>query len=66
MEIATLVHLVVWLIVVGLIFGILLWLINYVGLPEPFGKVARIILAIIGALMVIGLLLNLIGYPILR
>lgn len=62
----TLVMAVVYLIVVGLIIWLLHWLIGYVGLPEPFSKVARIILAIFAVLVVIGVLLSLIGRPLIR
>jgi len=62
----TLVHTVVWVIVVGVIFGLLWWLINYVGLPEPFAKVARVILAILAVLVLIDALLRLTGNPIIR
>lgn len=41
------IHILLWLIVVGLIFLLLDWLIRYVGLPEPFAKVARIILGVL-------------------
>ena len=62
----TLVHTVIWVIVVGVIFGLLWWLINYVGLPEPFAKVARVILAILAVLVLIDALLRLTGNPIIR
>lgn len=58
---------VVYLVVAGLIFFLLDWLIRYVGVPEPFAKVARIILAILAVLVVIGLLLSLVGgVPVFR
>lgn len=61
------VHLVVYLIVAGVIFFLLDWLIRYVGVPEPFAKVARIILAIVAVLVVIGALLSFVGgVPIFR
>jgi len=55
------VMLIVYLLVAGLIFYLLHWLIGYVGIPDPFAKVARIILAILAVLVVIGLLLSLVG-----
>lgn len=50
MSIEGLVALVVWLIVIGLIFFVI---------PEPFNKVARVAVAVIGALIVIYVLLGL-------
>jgi hypothetical protein len=45
--IGTLVHLVVYLLVVGLIVWLLLWLIDFIPLPEPFHKVARIVIFVL-------------------
>jgi hypothetical protein len=61
-----LIHVVLYLIVAGLIWWLLSWLVDYVGLPEPFRKVARIVLAVIAVLVVISILLSLVGYPVLR
>lgn len=58
---------IVYLIVAGLIFWLLWWLISYVGPPEPFRKIANVILAILAVLVVIGILLSLVGGgPIFR
>jgi hypothetical protein len=51
--------------VAGLIFWILNWLIAYVGLPEPFQKVAKVVIAIAVAIVVINALLSLAGSPII-
>ncbi len=66
-SLATAITLIVYLIVAGLIFWLLNWLISYCGIPEPFNKVARIILAVLAVLVVIGLLLQLAGgQPLFR
>lgn len=57
---------VVWIIVAGLIFYLLHWAINYVGLPEPFNKVARVVLVVLAVLVLISILLNLAGVAVLR
>ena len=59
-----LVEVVIYLIVVGLIIWLLLWLINYVGLPEPFSKIAKIILAVVAVIICINLLLGMVGSPL--
>ena len=61
MDTNSLVSLIVWIIVIGSVFGLLWWLIGYVGLPEPFNKVARIALAVIAVLILINMLLGLTG-----
>ncbi len=55
------VSVIVTLIVAGLIFWLLLWLIDYCGIPDPFNKVAKIILAILAVLVIIGILLSLVN-----
>ncbi len=61
------VQMLVYLIVAGLIFGLLWWLIGYCGLPAPFDRVARVVLAVLAVLVLIGLLLTFVGgQPIFR
>lgn len=65
-SLSAIVSVVVYLIIAGLIFWLLWWLISYIALPEPFAKVARVILAIAAVLVIIGVLLGLAGHPIIR
>ncbi len=58
------VHAVVLLIIAGIVWWLLWWLVNYCALPEPFNKVARVVLAIAAVLVVIGILLSLAGYQV--
>ena len=61
------VTIIVYLVVAGLIFWLLWWLVNYIAPPEPFRKVANVILAILAVLVVIGILLSVAGgTPLLR
>jgi len=61
-----LVELVIYLAIVGGVLWLLLWLIGYIGLPEPFSKVAKIIIMIVGVLILINVLLGFAGHPIVR
>ncbi len=66
-EMSSLVHILVLLMIVGGVCWLLWWLIGYIGLPEPFNKVARVIIAVVAVLFLINLLLSLGGYtPIVR
>ena len=65
-SLSSLLAVVVYLIVAGLIFWLLWWLIEYVGLPEPFNKVARVILAVLAVFVCVSILLSLVGYPLVR
>ena len=62
----SLIHAVIVLIVLGVVFGILWWLVGYCALPEPFNKVARVLIALVAALILIGFLLDLIGHPVIK
>lgn len=64
-SLSAVVHMTILLIVAGLIFWLLSWLVDYVGLPEPFRKIARVVLAVAAVCVVIGILLSLAGYPVL-
>lgn len=66
-SLSSLVSAVVILLVAGLIFWLLWWLIGYCGVPEPFNKVARVVLAVLAVLVCIGILLGLVsGQPLFR
>ncbi len=60
------IHSLVYLIVLGVIFGLLWWLLAYIGLPAPFDKVARVILAVAAVIVCINVLLAIAGHPIFR
>lgn len=59
--IAALIHLVIYMIVVGIIVWLLLFLIDSIPLPEPFNRVARVCIIVVSVLIVILLLLQFIG-----
>lgn len=65
-SISELVRAVILLIIGGVIVSLLWWLIDYVGIPQPFHKVAKVIIAVVAVLIVIGVLLSLVGYPMIR
>lgn len=52
---------IVRVIVLGMICWLLWWLIDYVKIPEPFNKFARVLIAVLAVVLLISLLLNLTG-----
>ncbi len=58
--------LLVMLVIVGLICWLVWWFIGYIGLPEPFNKVARVLVALFALVFLINLLLGVAGHPIVR
>ncbi len=61
MTIAALISAVIYLVVVGLIIWLLLYLIDVIPLPEPFHKVARVLVIAFAVIIVIYFLLGLLG-----
>lgn len=59
MGIDGLVTLLIYIIVLGLIFWLVWWFIGYVGLPEPFNKVARVIIGLFAFVLLLYLLVGL-------
>lgn len=51
------------LVVVGLVCYLLWWFIGFIGLPEPFDKVARVVVGLIAVVFLINLLFGLMGHP---
>jgi hypothetical protein len=60
-----LVNLLVVVIVLGLVFYVLWWLLGRIGLPEPFGKVAEVLLALIAVVLLLGVLFGHVSVPVL-
>ena len=55
-----------YVIIVGVCFGLLWWLVSYIALPAPFDKVARVILAVAAVIILIGVLLGMAGHPVVK
>jgi VIT1/CCC1 family predicted Fe2+/Mn2+ transporter len=54
------------LVVVGLICWLVWWFIAYIGLPEPFNKVVKVLVALFALVFLINFLLGLTGHPLIR
>jgi hypothetical protein len=61
-----LIGLLVTVIVLGLVFYVLWWLIGVIGLPEPFNKVATVIIALVAVIILLSLLFGGLSLPTLR
>lgn len=53
-----LVNFVIYLIIVGGVCWLLVWLVDYCTLPQPFNKVAKVVIAVVGVLICISALLG--------
>lgn len=54
-----LVTLLIYIVVLGLIFWLLWWFIGFVGLPEPFNKVARVVIGLVAFILMLYVLVGL-------
>jgi len=59
-----LIQLVIYLVIIGLVLWLVWWLIGFAGIPEPFNKVARVVVGLVAVLILISILLGFIGHPI--
>ena len=51
-----LISILITLVIVGLIFWLMFWFIGMVGLPEPFNKVATVLIALCALIYLVGIL----------
>ena len=63
---ALVLSLLVTLVIVGLIFWLAWWFLDYIGLPEPFNKVCRVIIGLAALLFLVNTLLRLSGTALFR
>lgn len=60
-SIESLISAIIYIVIIGLIFWVLWWFLGYVGIPEPFNKVIRVILGLVALLIVIYFLMSFLG-----
>ena len=53
---------IVWLVVAGLVFVILNWLVDYCGTPQPFNRVAKVIIALVAVILLLNALFGIAGH----
>lgn len=63
---SALLSLLVTVVIVGLIFWLLLWFVDWVGVPEPFLKVVRVLIGLAALIYLINLLMKISGTPLFR
>lgn len=62
----SLINALIWLVVAGLILWVLYWGLGEINPPEPWKKVAKVILVLITVVVLINILLSLVGKPLIR
>jgi hypothetical protein len=64
MSLSGLLEFVVYIVVISLIFYAVWWFIGYVGIPEPFNKIVRVVIGLVALIIVVNMLLGLAGSPL--
>ena len=63
----TLLTVIIWLVVAGLIYAVIDWGLNKIALPPPFSTIARVLLVLITVILIVSALLGLTGDgPLIR
>ena len=57
---------VLQLVIGGLIFYVAYWALSKIALPDPFNKIALVLLVVLCALWLINLLLTISGHPLVH
>jgi len=61
LEIATMMHTLVYLLIVCIVIGLIWWMADYLPVPEPLNKLLKIVTIVVGAIIIIYALLNVAG-----
>jgi hypothetical protein len=56
-----LLSLVIYIVVLGIVVWLCLWILDMIPLPPPFGQVAKVIVMVVAVLILCELLLSLVG-----
>lgn len=54
------------IIVAAAIMWLLWWLVGYLGIPQPFNKIANGVIAVGSVFVLIAILFDVAGYPIIK
>jgi hypothetical protein len=55
------IHLLLYVLIVGVACGLVWWLCDYLPIPEPFNKILKVITVVVFVIIVIYLLLGLVN-----
>lgn len=62
--IVALINLIIYLLVIGIVYWLVVWLIDSIPIPDPPARLIKIALAVVLVLLVILTLLNFVGYDL--
>jgi len=63
---SALLNAVIWIIVAGVIYWLVMWAIDKIGVPEPFHKVLMVVVILAVLIILVNALLTIAGHPFIR
>lgn len=58
------IHTLIYILVVGVIIGLIWWIVDYLPVPPPLNKLIKVVSIVIGCIVVIYALLGMAGAPL--
>lgn len=55
------IDLLIYIVVVCVVIGVAWWILDYVPVPEPLNRIAKIVIIVIGLIIIVSVLLRLTG-----
>jgi hypothetical protein len=59
-------NLVIQLVLCGLVFWLILWFVGWVGVPEPFLKIIKVVLGLVVLVFLINIIMGFGGHPMIH
>jgi hypothetical protein len=59
-------NLVIQLVICGLVFWLICWFLGWVGVPEPFNKVIKVVIGLVVLIFLINVLMSFGGHPMIH
>lgn len=58
------IHTLIYILVIGVIIGVIWWVVDYLPVPPPLNKLLKVVSIVIGAIAIIYALLGMAGAPL--
>jgi hypothetical protein len=52
----------IYIVAAAIVLGLVYWLLDFVPVPEPFNKIAKVALVVIFVIIIVSMLLGIIGH----
>lgn len=52
----------IYLLIIGFVLWIIIWAIDYMGAPQPFNKILKAIVVLVGIIFLVNFLMGLTGH----